>query len=202
MNFFTGYKNSIEIFHYYWKVYGGWRAVLRSFYFHIALAITIACWTLWKDGGWWDHSLNLLPSLLGFSLGAFAILLAFGNENFQRIMAIRPKDNKAAYESVATGFTHFIIVQFSGIALAFLAKAWYVEAPHWFWMIIESNKWIFEAYSMARLLFWGLGFLLLSYSVTCGVAATMRMLRLTRLLVNIETNNHKKPPENNDVSQN
>lgn len=162
---------------------------------------------LWKEGGWWDFSLNLLPNLLGFSLGAFAILLAFGNERFQKLLSVRPeskniskKHKNAAYESVSTGFAHFIIIQFLGIAIAFLAKAWYVDMPDWLSRLTLEHRWATHLYETLRFLFWGLGFLLLCYSLTCCVASTMRMLRLIRKLVEIETNEFDKRQNSYKIS--
>lgn len=60
----------------YLSAYGGWEAVFRSPLFLISLILTIVGYANWLDDQWSSVSQALIPNLLGFSLGTYAILSA------------------------------------------------------------------------------------------------------------------------------
>src|SRR5205814_6637527 len=62
----------------YWRVYGGSRALFRSPAFLLSVLLSTICYPLW----WSANSsaplvLSVVPNLLGFSIGAMAVVLAF-----------------------------------------------------------------------------------------------------------------------------
>ena len=61
----------------YFCAYGGWGAILRSPLFLLATLLTGLGYGSWFDGDRWsDLSQSLIPNLLGFSLGTYAILFS------------------------------------------------------------------------------------------------------------------------------
>ncbi|HET9130085.1 MAG TPA: hypothetical protein VFO86_04000, partial [Terriglobia bacterium] len=63
------YKSLYQILYVYWTVYGGFRAILGSPYFHIALAGAAITYPLWlKSDDWTSITLGALPNILGFSI--------------------------------------------------------------------------------------------------------------------------------------
>ena len=63
----------------YWALYGGWRAVFDSGYSYTAIMLTVVSAGLWTQANWWDISIAVLPSMMGFSIAAFALIIAVGD---------------------------------------------------------------------------------------------------------------------------
>ncbi|CPR67045.1 Uncharacterised protein [Salmonella enterica subsp. enterica serovar Bovismorbificans] len=80
-------KESTSALARYWKIYGGAGAVFKSRYFWCAFLMTVILYPSWSHQGWWNDILSLMPNLLGFSLGGFAMWIAIGDEAFKKIKA-------------------------------------------------------------------------------------------------------------------
>lgn len=150
------YKSLFGILYVYWKVYGGFRAIVGSPYFHIAVVTAAIAYPLWICGNDWTNiTLGALPSVLGFSIGAFAIILSFGQDSLDRL---KNKDEaESRYLNVIASFVHFIIVQTLSILLSFVGKAW----PNPVLGFIGSAMAI--------------------YAMTLAVAGAFRLFRLARI---------------------
>lgn len=120
-------KIPIKSFCLYWRCYGGFSSLLSSFYFWIALDITLVI--VWfnhdKEELWQWHTdvIDILPSILGFALGGYAILAGFGNEKFLSVM--RGKETKkdiSPYMVVNASFFHFIFIEFISLIYAIFFK--------------------------------------------------------------------------------
>jgi hypothetical protein len=107
----------------YWRAYGGFKAVFKSPWLWIAFVVTLICTPLWRMGDWAATALGVLPNLLGFSLGAMAIVLAFPSASVFKMFAEKGRPD-SYYIDVASRFVHFVIVQVTAITLALVAKAW------------------------------------------------------------------------------
>lgn len=115
----------------YWSAYGRWQAVWRSRYLHIALAITPFCWGSWSEPLWWDTVISVLPNLLGFTLGGFAIFVGFGDDRFKASLAASEDDptQPTVYRELCATFVHFIFVQVIALLLALVSKGMWFKAP-------------------------------------------------------------------------
>lgn len=159
-----------EIFGRYWKTYGGWIELWRSTYFHLAIVLLILTGNFWLNEKWWDQSISVLPNILGFSLGGFAMFLGFGDKKFKELLAeTENEDESSLYLSLCASFVHFILVQFLALAFAILARSFdfYLPWPNDYRWIVDTGFAIFGA----------LGYLLFLYSLTSMVAATMAVFR-------------------------
>jgi hypothetical protein len=107
----------------YWNVYGGWWALFTSPYVHLALILTILCLPFWHDRETRaaDITLSAVPNLLGFSVGALAIVLAFSSADIFSTLAEdgRPK---SFFMTLTTSLLHFILVQVAALCVGALAK--------------------------------------------------------------------------------
>lgn len=181
------YKSTVEIFKVYWTAYGGTAALLRSAYLHWALLLLVLTWKTWVEpqtiagGGvaaWWDQSLSVLPNLLGFSLGGFAIFIGFGDEKFRQLLA-DPGSGKDVsissnlYVKACATFVHFILVQALALMMAVIAKSWWFYSP----FMNPVRDWLPIFNGMAG--FFGYGLFL--YALSCVVAATMHVFRLANM---------------------
>jgi len=79
------YKGVNQLLGRYWVVYGGWPALIWSPYFHLSLVLLVITASQWINPLWWDSVLSIVPNLLGFTLGGFAIFLSFGDDRFKAI---------------------------------------------------------------------------------------------------------------------
>ena len=176
MKAFSQYKGTLKIFKQYWELYGGAKAVLTSPYFHLSLILTLITGV---NQDWYEKTLSITPSILGFSLGGYAILLAFSNEKFLTIISKR--DGISPFLSISSTFVHFIIVQVTAILFAFLYYSSPItnlpnELKVWLAYNIPYLKNIYH-YMLIFTQF--LGVLLFVYSLTTALAATMAIFRMS-----------------------
>lgn len=147
-----------------WSDYQGWRAMLTSPYFLVAVLIAAGCYPLWLGETWADVAIAIVPSVLGFSIGGFAIFLAFGDERFRYLIRGRDEDGALSpFMAVCTQFVHFISVQVGTLVIAMLGKG----------IAILSIQWL-------NLGLGALGTLGTCYSVTLALAAVASLLKLAR----------------------
>ena len=131
MKFLKRYEGVFGIFSQYWRAYGGWKELVRSFYLHLAILGSIACYPIWAnkiDACWYDIPLSVIPNLLGFTLGGYAILLAFGSEKFlENIAGPEADGSPSPYMEVNAAFIHFLIIQALSLFISLLGKAWELD---------------------------------------------------------------------------
>ncbi len=156
---FKIYKNVKDSIVLYWHYYGGLEALLKTPYLHFAILTSLSCFPIWSKTvtpSWYNLPIAALPSLLGFTLGGYAILLAFGNEKFLMILCARDDDDPSPFMNVNGAFVHFIVVQAIALFSSIVAMSWEIKTG-------------FFAF---------IGFTLFLYSLLTGVAAAFAILRL------------------------
>lgn len=207
------YNNLLTNVKKYWSLYGGLKVLLASPYFHISLIITILLWPLWIKGGWWDIVLDILPNLIGFTLGGYAILIAFGDDDFRALISgkLSRKDG-SPFMGLNTTFVHFIVVQILSLIVALIGKAEPItnipienklEAIQSLPSFIQTQ--ICEHYGMlvsiGKILsasIWFFGFNLFIYALTLAFAATFAIFHVA----NWYDLYHAKKRESNESSNN
>jgi len=105
----------------YWRLYGGFIALSRSPYFGLAVVLSVMSAIGGGASDWTSVAFAIIPSLLGFSIGAFAILLVFSSEKFLRLISEGGREDSLFISASAT-FVHFIVVQVFSLTLAMLGK--------------------------------------------------------------------------------
>lgn len=121
-------KGPHKMFLRYWGAYGGTKALIRSLYFWIAFVLAIFViffnWVNNTDWDWQQRVFDTIPSVLGFSLGGYAILIGFGDAEFKRRMREKKECGKASlYMRVNASFLHFILVQFLCLLYAIMTES-------------------------------------------------------------------------------
>lgn len=168
------YSGLREIAARYWLAYGGFSALLRSPYLHISIVILIITAHYWLTAQWWEQPLSIIPNLLGFSLGGLAMLLSFGNAEFQKFISQRDEATSiepTAFIEVSASFVHFMLLQLSSLLVATTFNALDFYLP---W----SNK-IRPVVDILTSISSGIGYLLFIYSITAMVAAVFAVFRMT-----------------------
>jgi len=183
---YIGVRN---LFRRYWRVYGGGREFLRSPYLHISGAIAALSYEAWARPDWWDRVFSVLPNLVGFSIGAFAIFLGVGGEVFQRKIAGTDPDAPAKsspFMRAAASFTHFIVVQAAAIIMAvILSNLYLINIAGQPALLIRLNDW-------ARHLAWFVGGWLFIYALVLTFSTVMVIFRTAGWLDDWYTEERKK----------
>lgn len=118
----------LNSFRLYWVAYGGWTALFCSLYLWTSVIISICICYLNSDlpekWSWTEAVRNIVPSVLGFSLGGYAMLVGFGDEKFLNALRSKGEAEKASpYMKVNASFLHFIFIQFLCILFSTIAEA-------------------------------------------------------------------------------
>lgn len=151
--------DSVDPFRRYWRIYGGWTALLRSFYLYGALALTATCWPFWSKPGTESAQLaiDVVPSIMAFSLGGMAIVLAFSEGRFLKTIRQGGKE-QSLFMKVITNFFHFLTVQTLALMSAMIVLAFPEDR-------IPS----------------GVAFFFLSYSIFTAIASAAGLFNVSRL---------------------
>jgi hypothetical protein len=113
---------------HYWQIYGGVGAVLASPYVHISLVLTLICLPFWAlDVKASEIVLSAVPNLLGFTVGALAIVLAFSSADLCVTLAEKGEP-RSFFMLLTASLTHFLLVQVLALVVASIAK---ITAIHW-----------------------------------------------------------------------
>ena len=164
-NQYAGVYKSLRI---YWRLYGGLRAFVGSPYLHCAIILSFLNYPLWwsdcsPDVSWYDLALSIFPSLLSFTLGGYAVLLAFGGEKFLQLISGPDKSGESSpFLQINGALVHFILLQGLSLLFAVVGKIWSLDTGIWAWF----------------------GLLVSLYALLSIVPATLAIMRVAVLLDN------------------
>lgn len=166
-----------------WASYGGCSALFGSPFLHLSILFSLLSFGTWRSGDWWDLGLGVVPAILGFAIGTFAIFVALGDEKFREMLA---KGGKLRVKSVRDIYVSFVfLITLQAIAVLFcmlaasrplvsifdLVRLQEIDIPP---MILESGK-IISIFCRF------LGFTLVVYSVLSVIPMTLSVLRMGSL---------------------
>jgi len=153
--------SDLNIFQVYFRLYGGWPALFSSGYFWLGLLFSFVCYPIWNEEVsneriWTNSAVEIIPSLMSFSLGGMAILLAFSNE---KLMEKIQENGRAdsLYMKTSASFFHFILLQTLALLAVLLVQAYSVDFFSW------------------------LGFFFMTYGLLVAIAVSGNLLRLAQL---------------------
>lgn len=168
------YRSVIDGWSRYIDAYGGSLAILVSPYVHFALLLNIVCVSRWTADGWWRDPIDILPGLLGFTLGALVILTSWVNVDFVRILSKKEEDEKSSiYESMLATVVHFVLMQAVALVFAIVAQA----GPLTLLMSVTDGV-IYEVFRFLQRFLWFWGHFLFIYSVLLSIAAVFAVFKL------------------------
>ncbi|ENW95995.1 hypothetical protein [Acinetobacter sp. NIPH 298] len=169
----------------YWTAYGGWRALLSSPYLWCAFLGTFFCYSFWTKEDFLILALSALPSLLGFSLGGYAVWLAIGDQRLKKMLSEHTQkqsaDTPSDFMKVNATFVHFIILQIiSLVYLIFLKANSFSEIILFFKQFYVFSDCLIQFIKFLSIMFYGLGFFLFTYSILSMLAATFAVFKIAR----------------------
>lgn len=164
----------------YFADYGGWRGLALSPFLHAGLIVSAVSYPVWMTAKWIDSVTTIIPSLLGFSLGTYALLFSLmSNRMKQALRHLRNKSETPYLDEINATFFHFILIQTLCILWAVLMRSSAIydlavgfEAPHVvMWLVTLGDK-----------LAGFIGYTLLSYSLLLVVASSVAVYRLAGIV--------------------
>ncbi len=158
-----------SIYKDYFDSYGGIKEIFCSIYFILSVILNIFAFNAWIDESWISNIQNIIPDIAGFSLGAYAILISFGSEKFQKFISQHNgnETNNTMYKQINTAFIHFILMQI--IALIFS---------------ILGNSLLTMPYGIIEKIFAFIFHLVFVYSLMLCMAAVFTIFRIARVYQN------------------
>ncbi len=157
----------------YWHSYGGLKALCISPYLWLSLVGAVCVLPLAypsltcssETPTWYSLALDVIPSILGFTLAGYTIFLSFGDTEFVASLMGTCKYNQklsstSPYKRINASLVHFIIVQVCSLIAAICGYAW---------RMLDSVP--------AFIGLWAF-----TYSIATALATTMAMFRLARML--------------------
>jgi len=155
-----------------WQITGGLKMNIRSIDFWLAVFVWLLCSRYWILYPWWDQVISVMPNLLGFTLGGFAIFLGFGSDAFRGVIS-DDDEYKSPYISVSAAFLIFVSMQLAALLYALAARGTHFDIPI---CLKPLELWLLRG----ELLFSGFGYFLFIYSITLAFRSAMRIFRLSR----------------------
>ncbi|MGO8739150.1 hypothetical protein [Rhodoblastus sp.] len=107
----------------YWALYGGWWELIKSPYAQSSVvfgALCSICATPAFDPA--ATTISVVPNVLGFTVGALAIILAFSSADFFRYLTQKGKSDSLFMKTIAN-FVHFILIQIGALLLSIFSSA-------------------------------------------------------------------------------
>lgn len=156
----------------YWTAYGGWKALFTSKFFWISLILNLVMYHAWYpiESKWWDQVTSIIPSILGFTLGGFAMWVAIGDEKFKSLIAGNDEDEDGVspFMEVNATFTHFVLLQILALIFAIIAAN--------FDYVLISNKYL----TIGAMAFSFTGYFLFLYALLTAIAAVFAILKVAK----------------------
>lgn len=154
----------------FYRSYGGWRALLRSEYFIIAIILSFAQWRNVGSEAWVDTTKVVLPALTAFTVAAFAILFAILNDIDREALSYPEKelDGRTPLLMIATPILHAALIQIAAItyAVVFSSKPF----PVFFGLVETAN--------VINVIFSWVGCLLMIYGILLLVGSVLSVYRI------------------------
>ncbi len=176
----TKWKIFLSRLRKYLEYYGGWKEVFGSPFFNLAVVLSLANWQLWESK-WVQLSQSLIPSMLGFALGTYAILFSIISVRLKKALKeVKNRSGVSYLHEMNATFFHFIFVQVLGVLLTFIQTGtapWTLST-----MLFGKSDGLESAFSIGRLFIGAVGTTLLIYSLLLAVAAAMIVYRLATIV--------------------
>jgi hypothetical protein len=161
----------------YFDAYGGWRAIWGSPLFHLSVIVGFSAHAYWVSAKWVDLTFSLIPSLLGFSLGTYAILFSLITNRMRKALrAVKNSRGISYLEEINATFFHFIFMQTAILFYAFLFGGLKIDG---------FSSYVAKVAPIYEILVWpvcsilsAVGMILLVYAVSLVVGAALTVYRL------------------------
>ena len=101
-----------------YEQYGGFKTVVCSWYFWIAVFLSLISYHSVLDFSWTKIALGIIPPLTGFTIAAFAIVFAILGEEKVRKLTVPNEEGVSPISTIAASIGHAVFVQVTALTLA------------------------------------------------------------------------------------
>lgn len=118
-------RSILDDIKHYWSAYGGSGCFIKSPYLWIAFFSSLLVMTCAKEcWSWPSLAVSVLPNMLGFTLGGYAVMLGFGDKKFQNCIK-GPEDTgqTSPYLFMSASLLHFILFQILSLLVSIFCQA-------------------------------------------------------------------------------
>jgi len=164
-------ENIIKLY----KEYGGIKSIILSWYFLIALTLSILSSSSVGDSSWADLATGALPSLTGFTVAAFALSFAVLGPKRIQLLTKRDKDGKSPIVSIVTAIGHAVLIQIFALVIAITVTLSDASALSNSLGLSEHHTYVLQNIGLA---FSCLGLLFTYYGILLILAAALSIVRL------------------------
>jgi hypothetical protein len=107
----------------YWKDYGGWKDVIQSPILHVSILLSVAAYFSLIILDWRTLTIGMMPTILGFSLAAYAITFSLmGSKMHVALARAQDGSGKPLVISVNATFFHNVFIQALALSFAVLSN--------------------------------------------------------------------------------
>lgn len=166
----------------YFHSYGGWAAVFLSPLFLASVAISLFGFETWVvNEKWAQLAQSIIPNLLGFTLGTYAILFSLMTNRLKKALKELKNSRGVTFlEEVNSTFFHFIFVQVISIAWSILYQGYALSRAM---SLVGIKEEIQHCIGYTLFLLGGcLGHILVIYSLLLIIAAGMAVFRIALIV--------------------
>jgi len=174
------YRTFFRLISRYFSDYGGWRGLLLSPFLHVGILIAAASYSVWTTPRWSDIVTGIIPNLLGFSLGTYALLFSLMSTRMkQALKHLRNQAGKPYLDEINATFFHFIVIQALSLMWAILMKSSLVYDLA---VAASAPDIVLDAVDLANHAAGFIGYVLLNYSLALVIASSIAVYRLARIV--------------------
>lgn len=164
----------------YFSDYGGFKGLLLSPFLHAGILISGISYPAWQTIKWADSVTGIIPNLLGFSLGTYALLFSLMSTRMkQALKHLRNRNGTPYLDEINATFFHFILVQTLSLSWALVMKLSTVRDLAVF---CEAGPRVLEIISWGNYVAGFIGYTLLTYSLSLVIASSLAVYRLARIV--------------------
>src|SRR5260370_15782446 len=121
------WKSQADAISHYWAIYGGFKSLILSPYLHLSLILTQIWFAFWAPKiAASEIAVGVLPNLLGFTVGALAIVLAFSSAPVFKTLAEKGNP-RSFFMKLTASLIHFILAQVLALVAAIVGRI--TESP-------------------------------------------------------------------------
>ena len=171
--FSTGLRDSLASLY---KSHGGWKSILASGYFWLAVVVSVLCWRTIAIGDWTSFAQSALPTLAGFSIAAFAIIFAVLSEGERKALSLPDErlGGRSPFLILTSAIGHAMVVQLFALlySLIFASK----PVPN-ILSCLDVDK--------INIAFSAIGFLLVIYGIVLILASVLSIYKILEIKARI-----------------
>lgn len=164
----------------YWNDYGGWRDLFQSPMFHMSVLIATLASLGMISIEWRVLTTSMMPTILGFSLAAYAITFALmGSKLHIALSDAVDGTGRPLSRSVNATLFHNVFIQASCLSFAVITKGTLISL-----VLVQllGRKGAVSFIEMEHRIGEWLGLFLLVYAITLLFSSAIAMFRLGRLV--------------------